>query len=142
MIGVELSGSRFRRSLRVFGRPARGMAYGPQASLYTKSLTFPSLYPSSVYQLEVVEEFLSEIVGSSGLSWFAVSVLERVGCMLNSELYDPNSALRRELLRLSGLDCTSLFRVGEVSRPSKFPGFSFGLVDLLGGVNNSSRPGA
>lgn len=27
------------------------------------------------------------LVGGSGLSWFAVSVLGRVGCMLKSELY-------------------------------------------------------
>lgn len=88
MIGLELSGSGFRRPLRVFGRPARGMAFGNQASRYTKPLPFPSLYPSSVYQLEDVEEFFSEIVGSSGLSWFAMSGLGRVGCMLKSELYD------------------------------------------------------
>lgn len=60
MIGVELSGSRFRRSLWMFGRPARGIAYGIQASQYTKPLPFPSLYPSSVYQIKVIEEFLSE----------------------------------------------------------------------------------
>lgn len=45
----------------MFGRPARGMAYGIQSSQYTKPLPpFPSLYPPSVYQIEVVEEFLSE----------------------------------------------------------------------------------
>lgn len=32
MIGVELSGSRFRRSLWMFAWPTRGMAYGIQAS--------------------------------------------------------------------------------------------------------------
>lgn len=44
----------------MFGRPARGIAYGIQASQYTKPLPFPSLYPSSVYQIKVIEEFLSE----------------------------------------------------------------------------------
>ena len=60
MIDVELSSSRFRRSLWMFGRPARGIAYGVQGSQYSKPLPFPSLYPSSVYQIKVIEDFLSE----------------------------------------------------------------------------------
>lgn len=44
----------------MFGRPARGIAYGVQGSQYSKPLPFPSLYPSSVYQIKVIEDFLSE----------------------------------------------------------------------------------